>query len=127
MLLKNLFKPVSNLLLRLRYPCSTPEDVARDLGVELSNSLSFEDLTEKLTCPDCLPSKLYRFMPREQAEKMFTCALRKEHFSLNSIFSYYFQGSWLEFVLYFDGESRLRRLYIRHRTLNKNCEMSLSP
>lgn len=112
---------------RLRHPFSLPEDVASDLGLNLSNYLSVSELICSLASPECRPTKLIKFMPREQAEQRFSTALRKEIFRHNSLFSYYFNGEWVEFVLQFDEHSRLRRLYLRHKNLKQKCEISISP
>ena len=122
----NLFKPFSYLLIRFRYPLSTPEDVANDLGLKCSNLLSFQEFICYLTNPHHCLTKLCRFMPREEAEEVFRLALRKEKFSQNSLFSYCFKGGWVEFVLQFDEQSRLRRLYIRHKELKQKHEISIS-
>lgn len=114
------------LLTRFRYPVSTPEDVATDLGVNVNNHLTFEEFINCLTNPLCRPTKLIRFMPRDQAESLFQAALRKEKFNQNSLFSYYFNGGWMEFMLQFDGQSRLRRLYIRHKDLKQKYEIPIS-
>lgn len=105
------------LFLRFRYPVSLPEDVAKALGVSFSNYISFEDFVKKLTCPSCQPTKLKKFMPREEAEAAFHEALRKERFQHNTLFSYYFNEGWMEFVLQFDEHSRLRRIYIQHKKI----------
>jgi hypothetical protein len=118
--------PVFRLLLRFRYPVSMPEDVAADLGLSLSNFLTFKEFVNQLTNPHLKPAKLTRFMPREQAEKTFQTAIRKEKFQHNSLFSYYFNEGWMEFVLQFDEQARLRRLYIQHRELKKRVEISIS-
>ncbi len=65
-------------------------------------------------------------MPREQAEDMFRLAIRKEKFQQNSLFSYHFKGGWVEFVLQFDEQARLRRLYTRHKDLKQKCEIPIS-
>lgn len=122
----NLLKPFSHLLVRFRYPISTPEDIANDLGLHCSNLFSFQELMGYLTSPSRRLTKLCRFMPREQAEEVFRLALRKEKFSQNSLFSYYFKGGWVEFVLHFDNQSRLRRLYIRHKELKETHEIFIS-
>lgn len=121
-----LLKPLINLFIRFRYPVSRPEDVAMDLGLNISNSLSFLEFINCLTDPSYRPTKLMRFMPRHQAEDIFRCALRKERFPQNSLFSYHFKGGWMEFMLQFDEQSRLRRLYIRHKTLKQKHEISIS-
>jgi hypothetical protein len=67
-------------------------------------------------------------MPREEAEAAFQTALRKEKFLHNSLFSYYFNEGWMEFVLQFDEHSRLRRIYIQHKkiTQEEGIEIPLS-
>lgn len=118
---------VLHLFARLRYPVSMPEDIASDLGLEISNSLNFKEFMERLTDPTHRPKKLTRFMPREQAEKTFRLAKRRERFQQNSLFSYQFKGGWIDFALQFDEQSRLRRLYIHHKDLKKKHEMPISP
>ena len=121
-----LLKPLTRLYVRFRYPFSTPEDVAADLGLDVSNHFSFQELISYLIDPHHRPTKLVRFMPREHAEDIFRLALRKERFPQNSLFSYYFNGGWMEFMLQFDEQSRLRRLYIRHKDLKQKYEISIS-
>lgn len=108
-----------NVMLRYRYPVTLPEEIAGDLGVTVSNFLTFEEFVCKLTSLSCRPRRLKRFMPRAAAEAAFQCAQRKEHFGRNSLFSYYFHEGWLEFSLYFDEQSRLRRIYLQHKTLRR--------
>ncbi len=120
-------QPLLRLFIRFRYPVSMPEDVATDLGLNISNSLTFPEFMKCLTDPNRRPTKLTRFMPREQAEDIFRLALRKERFQRNSLFSYHFKGGWMEFMLQFDEHSRLRRLYIRHKDLKQKHEISISP
>lgn len=103
------------LFLRFRYPVSLPEDVAEALGIPCSNSLSFEQFIQQLCSPQCRPTRLKKFMTREEVELAFVHALRKEHFNQNSLYSYYFNEGWMEFVLYFDDKSRLRRVYLQHK------------
>jgi len=119
-------RPLLHLLVRLRYPVSMPEDVAADLGLNITNSLNFKEFMCCLTDPSRRPTKLTRFMPRDQAEDTFRLAKRKERFQHNSLFSYHFKGGWIEFVLQFDEQSRLRRLYIRHKDLKQKHEISIS-
>lgn len=106
--------------LRFRYPVSLPEDIADALGVNFSNYLTFEELFVRLTSPDCCPKRLMRFMPREQAEKAFVTAQRKERFAQNTLFSFYFNEGWLEFSLHFDNDARLRRMYIQHKKIKQH-------
>lgn len=120
------FQPLFHLFVRFRYPVSMPEDVASDLGLEITNSLKFHEFIQCLIDPRHRPTKLTRFMPREQAEDIFRLARRKEKFQQNSLFSYYFKGGWMEFILQFDEQSRLRRLYIRHKTLKQKHEISIT-
>lgn len=121
-----ILKPFFRLFVRFRYPVSMPEDVAADLGLNISNSLSFQEFIHCLTDPCHRPTKLTRFMPRDQAEDIFRLALRKERFQQNSLFSYHFKNGWMEFILQFDEQSRLRRLYIRHKDLKQKHEIGIS-
>src|ERR1700722_3185582 len=102
----------NRLLLRFRHPVSLPENVAEALGISLSNYLTFEELVKALIHPSYKPTRVTRFMPREQAEQAFEGALCKECFLEKSLFSYYLNEGWLEFILLFDDKSRLRRIYI---------------
>lgn len=104
-----------HFFLRFRYPVSLPEDIATDLGISASNLLTFEEFVCQLTHQQCCPQRLSRFMPREAAEAAFQSAQRKERFGRNSLFSYYFHEGWMEFSLYFDEHSRLRRIYMQHK------------
>ncbi len=113
-----LFRVLGMLRHRIRYPVSLPEDIAFALGIPLSNHLSFQDFVKQLTCPQCRPTNLLKFMPREKAEEAFGKALRKERFATNSLFSFYFaKEGWVEFVLQFDEKSRLRRVYLQHKQI----------
>jgi hypothetical protein len=121
-----LFERLFHFFIRIRYPFSTPDDVAQDLGLNISRYLTFPEFIHSLINLNSPPSKLRRFMPREQAEQVFQSALRKEKFKQNSLFFYYFNGGWMEFMLQFDEESRLRRLYIRHKDLKQKYEIPIS-
>lgn len=105
------------LFLRFRYPVSLPEEVAEALGVNLSKFSSFQEFIEQLF--NCRPTRLTKFMPRKDAEKAFQNALQKDRFQQMSLFSYYFNEGWLEFVLQFDEQSRLRRLYLQHKQISQ--------
>jgi hypothetical protein len=113
---------------RFRYPASLPEEIAGELGVKLSNFLTFEEFVSFLTNPSCQPSRLQRFMDREMAEAVFESAQRKEKFGRSSLFSYYFHEGWLEFNLCFDEQARLRRVYLQHKHIaaEQGVEISLS-
>lgn len=106
-----------HFFLRLRYPVSLPEDIAVDLGVNVSNLLTFEEFVSQLTNLSSCPRRLTRFMPRDEAEAAFKSAQRKERFGRTSLYSYYFHEGWLEFNLHFDEQSRLRRIYVQHKYL----------
>ena len=121
-----IFKPFTRLFIRFRYPVSMPEEIAADLGLNMTNALSFKEFIHTLTDPCHRPTKLSRFMPREEAEEIFRCALRKERFQQNTLFSYHFKNGWMEFILQFDEHSRLRRLYIRHKDLKQKHEIGIS-
>lgn len=123
----NVFEPILHLFARFRYPVSMPEDVASDLGIEITNSIKFQKFIQCLIDPRCRPTKLTRFMPREEAEDLFRMAKRREKFQQDSLFSYHFKGGWMEFILHFDEQSRLRRLYVRHKDLKQKYEISISP
>lgn len=112
-----LLESLRHMLLRFRYPVSMPEDIATALGIPLPNALSFTDFVIRLCQPSCLPTRLARFMPRELAEKAFCNAIRTERFYEKTLVSYYFPEGWLEFVLQFDKDSRLRRVYLLHREI----------
>ncbi len=106
------------VLMRVRYPVSLPEEVARALGVELSNFMSFRAFVDYLGSTSCRPTRLAKYMSRGEAEALFGSALRKERFQRTSLFSYYFNHSWIEFKLQFDEQERLRRLYLQHRKVD---------
>ncbi len=108
-----LFESFTRLLSRFRYPVSLPEDVAHDLGMHLPNSLNFHELLQLLSSPHHRPAKLRKYMTRASAEATFEAALKKETFKSCSLFSYYFNKSWLVFALYFDEDGRLRRVYLQ--------------
>lgn len=110
-------KSLYRLFLRLRYPVSLPEDIAVSLGIQISNSICFKDFVSCLTCPQARPTRLTKFMPRKLAEEAFQLAPRKECFQNNSLFSFCFNEGWVEFVLQFDDQSRLRRIYLQHRDI----------
>ena len=110
----------SRFFLRFRYPVALPEDVAKALGIDVSNFITFDEFFSCLTSPSCCAKRLTRFMPRMQAEKAFSGAQRKEHFHRSSLFSYYFNEGWMEFNLEFDNDARLRRVYIHHRSIDQD-------
>lgn len=119
------FNLIKKFTVRFRYPFSLPEDLAQDIGLDIHNLMSFDEFIKNLTDPCIKPKKLAKFMPRQQAEELFKTALRKEKFTQNSLISYHFNGGWMEFVLQFDDESRLRRIYIQHKDLKNKYEIPI--
>lgn len=120
-----LFGSVARFVLRFRYPVSLPEDLAEALGMRVPNTFRFHRLLDYLTNPARKVGNLYRYMPRDLAEEMFTNAVRKERFQQRSLYSYYFDGTWMEFVLHFDERNRLRRVYLQHRCIEEHQGIEL--
>jgi len=104
---------LTRLASRFRYPVSLPEDLAKDLGVQISNTLNYHDFLSLLASTYCRPTRLYKLMPREEAEVVFGSALKKERFKSSTLVSYYFNKGWLVLALYFDEGERLRRLNLQ--------------
>lgn len=121
-----LLQVLCRFALRFRYPVSLPEDVAEALGIKCTHFLTLHKLVCLLTDPSCCAKNLSKFMSRQDAEQVFRDALRKERFLQNSLFSYYFNGTWMEFVLQFDEQSRLRRLYLTYKDLDEKREIRIS-
>lgn len=118
---------LSRFISRFRYPVSLPEDVAKDIGISISNNLNFNEFLDFLSSFNCRPTKLRKYMPREEAEAAFNSALKKENFNSNTLFSYYFNHGWLVFALYYDCEGRLRRLNLQCPLNSKvsSCDLPL--
>jgi hypothetical protein len=110
------FDACLQMFIRLRYPVSTPEDIANALGIQLNNRLAFAQFLEG--CKECQPTNLAKYMSRTEAERVFCNALRKDRFTQSSLFSFYFNEGWLEFELQFDPMSRLRRVYLHHQYIS---------
>ncbi len=102
---------------RFRYPVSLPEDVSSALGVPLSNFLPFDQLVSKI-CSS--PTKLSRYMPREEVEAAFSHAVCKEKFNDNTVCSFCFNQGRIVFILKFDDQSRLRRIYFQHKLIRSD-------
>ena len=109
----HVLESLTRLINRFRYPVSLPEDVAHDLGVNLPNNLNYHEFLHLLSSPHRRPTKLHKFMSREQAEQTFKSALKKESFNSCCLFSYYFNKSWLVIALHFDTQNCLRRIYLQ--------------
>lgn len=120
------FNSLCRFFLRFRYPFSLPADIASALGIDTSPFLTFNKLISRLTSPGYRPGTLIKYMPRKEAENAFHTALRKEIFASDSLFSYRVNGKWVEFVLHFDEQSRLRRLYLSHKDLEEKYEILIS-
>lgn len=116
-------------LIRFRYPITLPEELAKALGIDLPNFITFDELVERLSCPNCRPTTLARFMHRQKAEEFFLHAHCHERFKHSSLFSFYFTEGCLEFVLQYDNHSLLRRMYIQHPRLKqeRGIEIRLTP
>lgn len=116
------------LFCRFRYPVSLPENVAEALGIEASNALTFDQFVHQLSNPAFRPTKLKKYMSRQKAETAFQGAVKKEKFPHKTLFSYYFNEGWLEFVLLFDDQSRLRRIYLQHKKIpaEEGLELTLN-
>jgi hypothetical protein len=112
--------------LRFRYPVSQPEDIAGALGIELSCYLTFDEFVNRLKCPHLRPTRLKKYMPRQQAEEAFQNALRTDKFGYKSLFSYYFNEGWMEFVLQFDEKELLRRIYLQHKYIHEDIGLEIS-
>lgn len=111
---------LSRFFARFRHPVALPEDVAETFGFSVSNFLSFTELVNMLeSSPMCSPHQLAKYMPRRDAESAFRRATCKECFKEKTIVSYYFPEGWIEFILYFDMEGRLRRIYLLHKNVKQ--------
>lgn len=116
----------NRLFLRFRYPVSLPEDIAHDLGVDLTCHLTFDEFMNRLHCPHFRPTRLKKYMPRELAEDAFSSAFRIDKFGQKSLFAYYFTEGWMGFVLQFDDQSRLRRVYLQHKYIQDDIGLEIT-
>ncbi len=119
------FDLLHRFFLRFRYPVSLPEDIAHALGVDLNCYLTFDEFINRLHCPNFRPTRLKKFMPRELAEDAFSSALRIDRFPQKSLFAYYFNEGWMEFVLQFDENAQLRRIYLQHKTIHNDIGLEI--
>lgn len=119
---------LSRLFLRFRYPVSMPEDVANALGIQMSNHVTFHEFLCRLGNLKCKPTRLSKFMSREKAEEAFYGAPLKEKFKNNTLVSYCFTEGWVEFILQFDDQSKLRRIYLQHKNIehDRGLEIQLN-
>lgn len=107
-----MWKFISHFTERLRYPVSMPKEVADALGIELAHGKTVEELIRLLIDTKATPRALLKYMKREMAENRFQNAVIRERFNRRTLISYYFSQGWVEFMLQFDEEARLRRLYL---------------
>lgn len=105
------------------YPVSNPSQVLAALGIQIKTRLKFRQFLRQIVTRS--PRRLYRRMPRSEAEKVFMTAYKKEIFHHTTLISYCFCQGWLEFVLEFDPRDNLRRLYVQHRLLNSSQSIEL--
>jgi hypothetical protein len=103
---------------RWRNPLSLPKEVSVALGCRLGRFPSFQQLAAALMQPGFHPRRLYKFMPRARAERVFDSALRIERFHDRTLCAYHLAGGWMECILSFDGQGQLRRLHVEHPHLN---------
>lgn len=122
---KNAFHRLSSLIARIWYPVALPEHVAEALGIKVSNFLSFKELIKILSQSPCSPKRLSRFMPRDAAELVFHHATCKEVFRHKTLVSYYLPEGWIEFVLCYDNEERLRRVYLNHKEIENESGVEI--
>lgn len=113
---------------RFWHPVALPEEVVETLGVEVSNFLSFGDLIRCLNSCHCHPPSLAKYMPRKDAETAFKKPTCVEKIGNKTLISYYFNEGWVEFVLHFDTDGRLRRIYLLHKEIEQDegVEIQLS-
>lgn len=114
-----LLRSLKLLALRWRYPFSLPEEVLDALGISLKDFSNFEEFIKNLTAPNVKqPVKLYRFMPRGEAEAAFEAsAVNIERFHHNTLCSYHFDEGRLEILLQFDDKQLLRRIWLKHKLI----------
>lgn len=108
---------LKHFLVRLRHPLSSPEDIAETLGIYLPNTLTFEEMLQKIANPSLPLLNLKKYMSRKEVESIFRGAQRKEIFLENTRISYYFKEGWVGFSLHFDKDNHLRRLYLQHMNI----------
>lgn len=108
---------VFQLVSLLRYPISSPHDVLLALGMESDFSdMEFRHFLKKIVTR--IPRRIYRDMSRDEAERSFSTAYKKEVFHTTTHASFCFVQGWLEFVLEFDRARHLKRLYVHHPLLS---------
>lgn len=101
----------------LRCDISIPNDIAKTLGMDLSVYPTFNDFINQIASTSFRPLHLKKYMPRNEAEEVFQGAFKKECFHKKTMFSYFFNDGWMEFVLSFDEQSRLRRVFVLHKKI----------
>ena len=125
---KWIFASIDNFIrfiARFRYPISLPEDITKATGIPLKNLMCFERILHKLTNPKCNTVQLRKFMEMEEVCMAFRKAYKKEMFSKNCLFSYYFNEGWIEFKVCFDDDNKLRRVYLHHKSIQSDRGLEL--
>jgi hypothetical protein len=64
-------------------------------------------------------------MNRKDVERVFSSAIKKEHFSYHSLYSYYLDKGWVGFYLQFDHENKLRRIYVQHKKIQRSTGVEI--
>ncbi len=108
---------------RFRYPVSLPEEIGIALGITASNFTPFDTFFKSLTT--LKQTRLNKFMNREMAEAAFKNACIRERFCRHTLCSYFFKEGWIEFILQFDQEARLRRIYILHKEIKSDAGIEI--
>lgn len=110
---------------KLQSPLSSTEEIVKDLGFELPSNLMCKNFIDIMAHSGLKSTKLVKFMLRNDAEKIFASAIRKERFSKHSLYSYYLDKGWVGFYLLFDQDSKLRRIYFQHKDFKKQSGIEI--
>jgi hypothetical protein len=111
--MQQILENLSRFLSRFRYPVSLPEDIATDLGLDIPNTLTFEQFLNRFSAQLAPPKHLWKWMRRDAAENVFKLAQKSEIFLSSTLYSYYFSKGWIVIALYFDENEALRRVYVQ--------------
>lgn len=119
---------LSKYFARFRYPFSMPEEVGQDIGLDINNQITFNHFINILANPAFHPSRVYKYMSRDEADALFAHAFRSDRFQTKSLFYYYFKQGWVEFEMTFDATGRLRRMLIQNKMIAEDSiEIKLAP
>jgi hypothetical protein len=120
-----IYQALMKFLARIWYPVALPEDLAEVFEIEISNFVPYPKLLETISGCQLHSHRLAKYMPRKLAESVFRHATCVETFKDKSIASYYFHEGWIEFVLYFDQDGALRRIYLLHKEIPNEMGVEL--